>query len=215
MILPRRPFLALIAAAFVAAAAAVPSARPAAAAEPASPAEIAAAEAYLNGIKTLEAKFIQGLPDGSVMTGTFYLSRPGRLRFSYDPPVDDFIVADGRFLFYWDARLKQQSNAPIGSTLADFILRDSVAFSGDVKLVKAETDSGLLRITLTPAEDAALGRLTLVFTQSPLALRQWQVVDAQGSMTEVTLNGLRTGQTLAADLFRFRDPSKKKDDLDY
>lgn len=213
MILARRPLLALLAAAGFALA--LPSAPALAAAEAASPAEIQAAEAYLNGIKTLQAQFIQGLPDGQVMTGTFHLSRPGRLRFTYDPPIGDFIVADGRFLFYWDDRLKQQSNAPIGSTLADFILRDEIAFSGDVKLVEAVRESGLLRLTLTPAEDAALGRLTLVFTQSPLALRQWQVVDAQGAVTEVTLNGLRTGETLAADLFRFREPGGKKDDIDY
>jgi outer membrane lipoprotein-sorting protein len=203
-------FAAALAAAVVALAA--PSAR---AAEPASPAEIEAAENYLNGIATLQAEFIQSFADGQVLTGTFYLSRPGRLRFTYDPPVNDFIVADGSFLFYWDDRLQQQSNAPIGSTLADFILRDSIAFSGDVKLVKAEKDAGVLRLTLTPAEDAALGRLTLVFTQAPLALRQWQVVDAQGAVTEVTLNRLRLGETLAADLFRFRAPRKDKDDAGY
>jgi outer membrane lipoprotein-sorting protein len=149
------------------------------------------------------------------MTGDFYLSRPGKLRFTYDAPINDFIVADGRFLFYWDDRLKQQSNAPIGSTLADFILRETISFSGDVKVLKAERESGLLRITLTPAEDSALGRLTLVFTEAPMALRQWQVVDAQGALTEVTLNGLRTGETLNAALFRFREPGKDKDDLDY
>lgn len=190
----------------------VPAAR---AAEPASAEQITAAESYLNGIQTLQADFIQGLPDGSVMTGTFYLSRPGKLRFTYDAPINDFIVADGRFLFYWDDRLKQQSNAPIGSTLADFILRETISFSGDVKLVEAARDSGLLRITLTPSQDSALGRLTLVFTEAPLALRQWQVVDAQGARTEVTLNGLRTGETLNAGLFRFREPGKDKDDLDY
>lgn len=188
---------------------------PSRAAETASAEQIAAAESYLNGIQTLQANFIQGLPDGSVMTGDFYLSRPGKLRFTYDPPVNDFIVADGRFLFYWDDRLKQQSNAPIGSTLADFILRENIAFSGDVKVLKAERESGLLRITLTSAEDSALGRLTLVFTEAPLALRQWQVVDAQGATTEVTLNGLRTGETLNASLFRFREPGKDKDDADY
>ena len=48
--------------------------------------DIARVEYYLNSVKTLSADFIQISPDSSISRGRFYLKRPGRLRFEYDPP---------------------------------------------------------------------------------------------------------------------------------
>ena len=63
-----------------------------------TPAEIVQkAESYLNSLKTLKANFTQMAQwNQTNVTGDFYLSRPGKLRFDYDPPVEDFIVADGK-----------------------------------------------------------------------------------------------------------------------
>lgn len=190
---------------------AAPAAKPAAALTPEDKADLARAESYLNGIRTLRSRFLQVTDDGSSVKGTFSLSRPGRMRIDYDPPVANFIVADGRFVYFWDAELKQQSNAPIGSTLADFLLRPEIRLSGDVTVTDVVHDGGVLEVTLAQTKDPALGRLTLVFEERPFALRKWRVLDAQGLTTEISLLSPETGVELENDLFFFRDPTRRRE----
>ena len=38
---------------------------------------------YLNGISTMEGTFVQVGPDGDLSEGTFYMRRPGRVRFEF------------------------------------------------------------------------------------------------------------------------------------
>ena len=61
---------------------------PVAAATSAPPTDMALvdkAAAYLQGLRSAEAKFSQTDPRGAVTTGTFSLQRPGKARFAYDP----------------------------------------------------------------------------------------------------------------------------------
>ena len=52
-------------------------------------------EQYINSIRTFQARFVQSNPNGSIVQGTLYVRRPGRMRFQYDPPSQLKIVADG------------------------------------------------------------------------------------------------------------------------
>ena len=45
--------------------------------------DLARISAYLNSITTLTGKFTQVSSNGSYAEGTFYLKKPGRLRFEY------------------------------------------------------------------------------------------------------------------------------------
>lgn len=169
---------------------------------------VAGAEAYLDGLTTAQARFLQTAPNGTQLIGTFYLSRPGRLRFSYDPPVKDFIVADGLFLYFYDSELGEQSNAPIGQTLADFLLRPDLRLSGDITVTDVRHDGELLRITLTQTADPDAGTLTLGFTENPLALKKWRVTDGTGAITEIELFQMETGVVLDDTLFVYADPNR-------
>lgn len=186
-----------------------------AAPEPARPAlsaqdqtDVRRVEDYLNGVHTLVSKFIQTAPSGRQVTGTFYLSRPGKMRLEYDPPIKDFVVADGWFLFYWDGEMNQQSSEPIGSSLADVILRDNLKLSGDVTVTEVMRVPGALEVTLCETGEPGKGRLTLVFEDSPLNLRQWRVVDAEGQTTRVGLLDPKVGIPLERKLFYFHPPQK-------
>jgi len=169
--------------------------------------EIRRAENYLRNLGTLKARFVQVDNYGGQMTGTFYLSRPGKLRFEYDQ-VDDFIVADGIFIYYYDAQLGEQSNAPIGQTLADFLLREDLYLDGEeIAVTDVYKDSGQVSINLVQRADPSAGNLRLGFQTEPYALRMWRVVDAQGFITKVYLEDIQTGIDLPGDLFVYIDPS--------
>jgi outer membrane lipoprotein-sorting protein len=182
---------------------------PAVAAGPTSSdqADIEKAEAYLNGVTTLKAHFLQVSPDGGTTEGTVYLSRPGRLRLDYDPPSPIEVVADGNFLIYYDKQLKQVSYVGLESTPAGVLVRPKVKLDADdLKVTKVGHPPGILTVTVIKAAEAAQGRITLVFTESPFQLRQWQVTDAQGQVTTVSLFDAQTGLALDKDLFFFKDP---------
>lgn len=164
-------------------------------------------ERYFNELKTAQARFVQTAHDGTQLVGTFYLDRPGKLRFEYDPPVEDFIVADGLFIYFYDSELGEQSNAPIGQTLADFILRSELSLNEDITVKNVQRAGGYLQAELYQSDDPEQGSLFLAFSENPLKLEKWRVVDAQGLITEIELFYLKTGMTHPSGLFAYHDPS--------
>lgn len=169
-------------------------------------------EEYFNGLGPLQSQFIQraGQYDGSIgeVTGTFKLWRPGRLRIDYAKPSEDFIVADGSTLYQWDSQMRQQSQASIDSTLAGFILRKNLNFSGDdvtvTKVYHPTPDK--MEITLRSVKDPGAGELTVLLNDVPLSLLGWRVLDAQNLVTTVELQDVQTGIKLDEADFRFRNP---------
>lgn len=179
---------------------------PAAALSERDRADLARVEAYLNAMTTLRARFLQIAQTGAAAEGTAWISRPGRMRFEYDPPEPLLLVADaGQFLMY-DRELRAPTTVPVGSTPLGILLRREVRLSGDVTVTAVERTGGFLRVTLFRTSEPAEGRLTLVFNPDPLELRQWAVVDPQRRETRVSLSRIETGMRLPAGLFQFNDP---------
>lgn len=174
------------------------------------PAETAKIENYLDTLKTAQARFVQTTHDGTQLVGTFYLERPGKLRFQYDPPIEDFVVADGFFIYFYDAELGEQTNAPIGQTLADFLLRADIKLSDDVTVENIKRGGGYLQVEMTQTADEGAGSLMMAFTEEPFELKKWRVIDAQGLITEVELFYLKTDITHPSGLFSYTDPNKKR-----
>ena len=165
-------------------------------------------QSYLNNLGTMQANFSQLSQDGATQTGKFYLSRPGKLRFQYDAPNGDYIVADGLVIHYWDDGVKNYSSAPIGTTLADFLLRKNIRFKGDdIQVLSLNRPSqNKLVITFNQKKNPEAGDLRMLFSESPLKLEKWRVTDGAGSVTEVSLSNVQTGVKLSPSLFRFKAP---------
>lgn len=165
-------------------------------------------EQYLTGITSIVADFSQVAPDGVLTGGKFYMKRPGRMRWQYDPPTPILMIADGAFLVYYDYELEQVSHTPLDSTLVGFLARENIAFGdGTVSVESLELRGGsTLRLTLLQTSRPTDGKLTLEFSDSPLQLRNFIVTDAQGQVTTVSLNNARFGEKLDKNLFVFNDP---------
>lgn len=164
-------------------------------------------EDWLSNLSTGTARFVQKGFDGREATGTFYIHRPGRLRFEYDGQNPDLAVADGWLIHFYDAEQKQSSSAPIGHTLADFLLRPTPKLDGDLQVTNLRSSKGMLSMSISQIQDPAAGQIILHFTQQPLNLKSWEIIDAQGLKTEIILDDFQTGMPLAPALFVFNDPS--------
>jgi outer membrane lipoprotein-sorting protein len=173
-------------------------------------AELQKLAAYLNGIRTMTARFTQYSENGGLAEGQLYLERPGRMRFEYDPPSPILLVADGNFVIYFDKSLEQTSYLPIGSTPAWFLLRDNIRLGGDVSVIGYEHTPGAIRVTLVQTKEPDAGAVTLTFSDRPLELKQWSLVDAQGKRTTVALSDVKLGVPLDKKLFVFKEPEKRR-----
>lgn len=186
---------------------------PAQAAEPTFSAEdrqaIDRVEEYLSGISTIVATFVQIAPDGGMASGKFYLSRPGKMRWQYEPPTPILMVANGTSLIFYDYELEQTSYIPLEDTLAGFLARKNVEFGKDVIVTGVEQGAGSLRLSMVQRTKPKDGTLTLEFADKPLQLRNMKISDATGQETTVSLANARYGQPLDDTLFVFEDKSTK------
>jgi outer membrane lipoprotein-sorting protein len=174
-------------------------------------AEIQRVEQYLNGIRTMQARFTQTGSDGRAAAGTLSLQRPGRMRFEYDPPATILIVADGSQVTLADFKDRTMSQWPLGWTSASFLAADVVRLSGDLTVTGVTRAGGELRVALIQTRRPQEGRVEMVFADQPLLLKGWTVWDAKNVPVTVSLNNLRTGVTLSRDLFRFDESMLKRD----
>lgn len=168
--------------------------------------DIARVEAYLNGVRTLQSRFLQVAPNGGTSGGKAWLQRPGRLRFEYDPPSPFLLVGGNGLLVFHDSQLKQTSNIPLGSTPLGLLLQDNLRLSGEVTVTGIVRMPGQLQVTVVRTKSPADGALTLIFADQPLTLRQWTVIDAQRQETRITLSDVQLGGAFNQKLFEFIDP---------
>ncbi len=161
---------------------------------------LADVQAYLNGITTLDSRFVQLNQDGTVMTGEFQLKRPSFARFAYDDPPT-LLVARGQKYMFWDAEMGQFYEGPVSTTPASVLLHENIDLNEVTNVLDVSRSKGMLMVTLEPADQPGSGLLTLAFEEDPMRLRQWFVRDAQGYMTRITLVEVAFDVDIDNDLF--------------
>ena len=170
------------------------------------------AQAWLEGLDTLRARFEQIAADNSETAGVLEIDRPGRARFDYDDPNPVLVVADGSTVAIADFDLETIDRAPIGATPLRFLLEDDLDLAGSGAVVDAGRYDGRLFVTLEDPEGEVQGRLTLVFEDATpdagpetMALAGWYAVDAMGGLTEVKLTEVETGVRISPRQFILDD----------
>jgi outer membrane lipoprotein-sorting protein len=156
---------------------------------------------YFNSIRTMQGQFIQIGPNDQRSEGTFYLSRPGKVRFRYQPPVRVEVVSDGKSLSVEDKNAGTQDLYPLSKTPLRALLANNIDLA-QMRIVGDLRQEGDL-ISVELAEPTfGDGKLTLMFDKTTYELRQWVVTDAQGLNTSVALYNVTTGEPLDPQLFR-------------
>jgi outer membrane lipoprotein-sorting protein len=166
---------------------------------------------YLNGVTTLEADFTQVNADGTIATGRLYLRRPGRMRFEYAPPDRSVVIAGGGQVAIFDGKSNQPPEQyPLARTPLSLILAEKVDLARAKMVVGHSADGPSTRVLAQDPEHPEYGRIELVFTAGPVALRQWVVTDDTGSQTTVILGDTRTGGEMRASLFSTEAEMQKR-----
>jgi outer membrane lipoprotein-sorting protein len=188
---------------------------PAVATRPALPGELtgaqrvtalAEASAALNRITTIQGRFAQSAPDGSLSLGRIYMQRPGKLRFEYDSPSPLTIVADGSVVAVEDRSMKDVQRVPLRSTPLYYVLKRDVNLERDARVTRVVLQGGNLLVSARDRTGEADGEITMTFVGATRDLRQWTITDGQRQTTRISLSDVQSAGQLDPKLFRVSAP---------
>lgn len=157
---------------------------------------------YLNSLKTAQGAFTQINDDGSISTGTLYISRPGKMRFEYDPPEQALVLASANAVVIIDRKSNQPPETyPLSRTPLSLILARQVNLGQARMVIGHDFDGTATIVTAQDPKNAEYGTIQMSFTDNPVQLRQWVINDANGGQTTVVLGAFETGVSLRNTLF--------------
>ncbi|MES9850359.1 MAG: outer membrane lipoprotein carrier protein LolA [Candidatus Thiodiazotropha sp. L084R] len=170
-------------------------------------------EAFLQDLKTLKADFRQTLqqPDYDQVfgsNGVFYLKRPGQLRWEYQTPSQQLIVADGSRVWLHDIELEQVSHrsqdAVLKGTPAQ-LLSDLGPVSQHFDVNELGDEGNLTWLELIPkAEEAQFSSVRLALNDN--SLERMEMFDNFGQVTRFFFDNMLRNPELNDSLFEFEPP---------
>jgi len=157
---------------------------------------------YLSSLQTLIGDFVQIGPDGGRTVGKFYIQKPGRVRFEYEPPSPIDVIADGSSVVVRDRNLATQDLYPLSQTPLRYLLADQIDLARDTNVVAVSQDNTFITVTIEERQIlVGTHRLVLMFGAKDTQLRQWTVTDPQGYETTVAVYNLDVSHKPDPSLF--------------
>jgi outer membrane lipoprotein-sorting protein len=157
---------------------------------------------YLSTLNTLVGDFVQVGPDGVRTEGQFFLQKPGKIRFSYNPPSVVEVIADGSSVVVRDRRLATQDLYPLSQTPLRYLLAERMDLLRDTNVISLAADDVFVTVVIEERQQfIGTSRLMLMFGAKDLQLRQWTVTDPQGYDTTVAVYNLDTNKRPDPRLF--------------
>lgn len=169
---------------------------------------------FFADVETLEARFAQTVRDdrGQVIqesAGSVSLLRPGRFRWDYERPFKQLIVADGQFLWTYDAELAQATVKPLGEALGAspiMLLAEPRPLTEDFVVVGESEESGLQWVDLSPkVRDTDFDRIRIGLDEQ--GIREMKLSDHFGQETVIVFDRLKLNGDIPAARFRFTVPA--------
>jgi len=187
--------------------------------QPPEEAALAAVQARYDAVRDLRARFVQTSTSGafaepSISKGTVVVQRPGRIRWSYDPPDGRVIVLDGESIRIYSPEDRQLQIAPlreggVSPTALSFLMgggRLAEEFRARLAAPRADGDPAGLGLELVPLDDSGFESLVLWLDPKTFDLRESVLVDLFGNRTRLELSGAQYDSGVEADAFRLEVP---------
>lgn len=171
-------------------------------------------QSFYGGTKDIEGRFSQRveLAMGQVENarGSFYLKRPGMMRWEYEQPERRLLVTDGSTMWAYTPADRQVIVQDLKSALAS-VPFDFLVGAGkltDHFIVQRVTMHGdCYRMVLTPQRpDPQVRELEMEVEATTLHIRSLALQDLYDNRTLMHFSDLRINSDLPADLFSFVPP---------
>ena len=156
---------------------------------------------HFSSIKSMKGGFLQIGPRGDQMSGTFFILRPGKMRFNYDPPSRMRVICDGNNVQVINDQTNTKNMYQLSKTPLSLLLANKIDLSADM-VRNVESQSDLTKITLGNRTVFGDSTITMIFDSKSYDLRQWTVIDPQGKTTDVIINNVKTNVAFDDSVFR-------------
>ena len=168
---------------------------------------------FLKTTETLTAKFKQITLDENnqpVQTsqGQFYLSRPGKFRWSYQTPFIQEIVSNSGKVYFYDADLEQVTIKKLGDSLGAtpaLLLSGEIALEENFILQQQGVDEDLQWIKLSPKNEQSGFNYILIGLDEG-TIGGMELSDNFGQLTRIYFTEVKTNIPLDKDIFKFTAP---------
>ncbi|MEW9834353.1 outer-membrane lipoprotein carrier protein LolA [Mesorhizobium marinum] len=155
---------------------------------------------HFSSVSSMAGEFVQFGPRGEQTGGKFFIQRPGKLRFNYEPPSGYRVISDGKSVVIDNTKLNTMDLYPLSKTPLKLLLDSKIDLSGRrVKSVREESD--LTTIQLADRQFFGSSTITMMFDPKSYELRQWTITDAQGKDTTVMIFNVQQGVKIDQSLF--------------
>ncbi|KAB2690452.1 hypothetical protein CQ059_10675 [Brucella pseudogrignonensis] len=155
---------------------------------------------HFSSVRTMTGEFVQFGPKGDQTGGTFYIERPGKIRFNYNnSPVR--VISDGNQVVINNRKLDTWDMYALGTTPLKLLLSDKIDLGGG-RLQSVKQDPDMTTLVIGDKKVFGSSKITLMFEPKTYELKQWTITDAQGLDTTVMIFNLRTGVRFTDDMFK-------------
>ena len=154
---------------------------------------------YLGDIRTLQANFSQTNNMEDIMTGALFLKKPGKIRFSYDPPNNLQIVTKQQAVLIFDPKNSGSGplTYPISSTPLGFLIRNDLSSLIGENGKVFELDDFIFFKVHNPQY-----HLRIEFSKNPISLFGWEFKNNVGETINVSLNNIQKNDYISNEIFK-------------
>ena len=154
---------------------------------------------YLGDIRTLQARFSQTGYMGEIMTGDLFLKKPGKIRFSYDPPNYLQIVSKQQAILIFDPKNNGTGplTYPLSYTPLGFLIKN------DLSSLIGENDKSfeLNNLIFLKIRNPQY-QLSIEFNKNPVSIIGWEFKNKMGEMIKIRLKDIRINNYISDEIFK-------------
>ena len=162
-------------------------------------------DAYMNSFALMEGRFIQVAPNGNQSDGVFFISRPGKIRFHFNPPSQLDIIASNGKVAVRDKSVGTQDDYPLSKTPLRYLLADQINLLQPGLVDGVDIANGLIQVTIVEKSSLVSGQIRMTFDAKTYALQRWVVTDAQGGETSFGIFDVTLGKQEDPSIFWITD----------
>jgi outer membrane lipoprotein-sorting protein len=136
--------------------------------------------AHNSEIKTMTGRFLQIDRQGARIVGTFFLVRPNKIRFRYDPPSREEIISSGRGFYVLDRKEETMSAYPQNKVPLRQFLADNIDLLNS-GLYAIDHSANYVALSLQDETPQGPVSVDLVFDKESRELVQWVLKSPDGA----------------------------------
>jgi len=144
-------------------------------------------------------------------SGQVSFKRPGKMFWRYEEPKGQFVLADGKYLYFYQPEQNQIIKSPLKNAFRSDIPLSFLLGIGNLKkdfnaVLKATEESQYILRLEPKGESGGFSEILLGVAKNSSDILWVSVRDATNNLTTIRLSGMRKGVGLKDSLFRLEVP---------